>query len=290
MLLATVLAGPAVGAQEPREGEADQPSQEIKLSSLPSSRALAERAAIQAMLSTDRPVDRLTMVEEFLIRYPDSPLVSRAHLAAAEAYRMLGNFEKTIESGEKVLELAPEDTLARIMLADALVESTLPSQAEFEERYSRAEGLAREALGGLQELYTEARRPPAATPEDFDRERRFVESQPRATLGFIYLRRGEYGKAEEELKRSVELNQMSPNGADFLRLAYVLIQQSKWEEADAILARAFEFGGQVAVTAHQYRAALEKERAKKAATPETEAPAEEGPQAEDPSKTEEPPE
>ena len=260
MLLAIVLAVAAVGvrAQEPRKGEGDQSSGEIKLSSLPSSRALAERAAIQAMLATNRPVDRLIMVKEFLIRYPESPLVSRAHLAAAEAYRMLENFEKTIESGEKVLELAPEDALARILVADALVESTLPSQAEFEERYVRAEGLAREALASLQELYTEARRPLAVSPEDFDRERRFVESQPRATLGFIYLRRGEYAKAEEELKRSVELNQMSPNGSDFLRLAYVLIQQSKWDEADAILSRAFEFGGQTAVGAHQYRAAIEK--------------------------------
>lgn len=228
---------------------------------------------MQSILETTKPEDRLVQVEEFLGRYPASPLRSRAHLAAAEAYRMLGNFTRAIESAERVLAAEPDDVVARILLADALIEGTLPSQGEYVERAARAETLALEALDRLASLYTDARRPPTVTPEEFDAERRFVESQPRATLGFIYLRRGNFERAEEQLKLSIELNTLNPNGTDFLRLAYVHMQQSEWDDAGRALDRAFAFGGSVAVTAHQYRQVL-KERRQAANQARTEPPLE----------------
>ena len=257
LMLAVALAGSAQG-QEPTSPatEGDGP----RMASLPSAEAIAERDALKIILDTPKPEDRLVQVEEFLARFPGSPLRSRALLAAAESYRMLGNFTKAIESAEAVLASEPDDVIAKILLADALVEGAVPSQAEYAGRATRAEGLALEAINGLAALYTEARRPPTVTPGDFDGERRFVESQPHATLGFIYLRREEFEQAEAQLRLSIELNVLSPNGADHLRLAYVHMQQSEWADAESVLDRAFEFGGSVAVAAHQYRQVLEERR------------------------------
>ncbi len=267
--LAAVLLLGWSGAAQAQEPPPDEP----RLSSLPGVEALAERDAIQSILETTKPEDRLVQVEEFLGRYPASPLRSRAHLAAAEAYRMLGNFTRAIESAERVLAAEPDDVVARILLADALIEGTLPSQSEYAERAARAETLALEALDNLASLYTDARRPPTVTPEEFDAERRYVESQPRATLGFIHLRNGDFERAEEQLKLSIGLNTLNPNGTDYLRLAYVHMQQSEWDEAEGALDQAFAFGGSVAVSAHQYRQVL-KERRQAANQARTEPPLE----------------
>ena len=253
LAFAFALAGSAQ-EQEPTTPEG------VRMASLPSVEAIAERDALTTILDTPKPEDRLVQVEEFLGRFPNSPLRSRAILAAAESYRMLGNFTKAIESAEAVLTSEPDDVIAKILLADALVEGAVPSQSEYAGRATRAEGLALEAINGLASLYTEARRPPNVTPADFEGERRFVESQPHATLGFIYLRRGEFEQAEAQLKLSIELNVLSPNGADYLRLAYAHMQQSEWAEAESVLDQAFEFGGSVAVAAHQYRQVLEERR------------------------------
>jgi tetratricopeptide (TPR) repeat protein len=171
---------------------------------------------------------------------------------------MLGNYQKTIEYGEKVLERNPRDLLARILLADALVEGTVPSAADSAERYKRAEEFARQVLEQLPLAYADDRRPPSIALDVFDSQRRFIESQPRATLGYIHLIKGDNQEAEEELTRAVELNQVSPNGTDYLRLAVAHIRQEEWAEAKTVLERTAQLGGQAAVLAQEYMAVVEK--------------------------------
>ena len=267
LLLALAFAAPAAA------GMVQQGQESPRLENLPSRQIAEERAAANELLQVQKPADRLVLVEEFLRRYPDSPFLGRVYLAAAEAYRMLGNYEKAIENGEKVLERNPQDLIARILLADSLVEGTVPSAADSAERYQRAEELARQVLEQLPVVYADAKRPPALPPEEFDLQRRLIESQPRATLGYIHLIQGDNQKAEEELKRSVELNQVNPNGADYLRLAVAHIRQEEWAEAKVVLERCTQLGGQAAVLAHEYLAVVAKKIAGQEA-PEKELPQE----------------
>ncbi len=267
LLLALAFAVPAAA------GMSQQGQESPRLENLPSRQMAEEQAAVKELLQVQKPADRLVLVDEFLRRYPDSFFLGRVHLAAAEAYRMLGNYEKAIESGEKVLERNPQDLLARILLADSLVEGTVPSAADSAERYQRAEEFARQALEQLPAVYADAKRPPGIPPEDFDLQRRFIESQPRATLGYLHLIQGSNQQAEEELKRSVELNQVSPNGTDCLRLAVAHIRQEEWTDAKDVLERCTQLGGRSAVLAHEYLAVVAKKIAGQEA-PEKEQPQE----------------
>ena len=274
LVLAGLLAGvPALTAQEqsaPPQGEQEQQPQ---LLSLPSRQAQEERAAVVELLQMQAPKDRLTLVEEFLRKYPESPLRARVYLGAAEAYRMLQNYEKAIEFGEKVLKLSPNDLIARILIAESLVESTLPSETGSGQRYQRAEDLARKVLELIPELYKDESRPAGLTPEEFDLQRTYIASQPRAALGFLYLRKEEYQKAEEELKQSVELNRLSPNGTDYLRLGFAHIRQEEWAEAKTVLNQCSELGGASAVLALEYLETVNKKLAEQQ-TPEEKQPQE----------------
>ena len=189
---ALVLAGQLVGVPALTAQE-----QQPQMLSLPSRQAQEERAAVVELLQMQAPKDRLTLVEEFLRKYPESPLRARVYLGAAEAYRMLQNYEKAIEFGEKVLELSSNDLIARILIAEALVESTLPSETGSGQRYQRAEDLARKVLELIPEVYKDESRPAGVTTEEFDLQRTYIASQPRAALGFLYLRKEENKKAEE---------------------------------------------------------------------------------------------
>ncbi len=257
-LLCFAVAARAAGRPQASRQDNSGSQEKPRLLSLPSRQAMEERAAALDVLQTQKPEDRLALADEFFRMYPNSPFLSRVQLAAAEAYRMLRNFEKAIEFGEKVLAKEKGDFVARILVAESLAEGTLPSQPGSQERYQKAEKLAREALQMIPRAYADGSRPLSVSVEDFNRQRRYVESQPRATLGFLHLLRGKNAQAAEELRQSIALNQLSPNGTDYLRLAVALVRQNEWRAAKAVLEKGAELGGSASVLAREYLVTVEK--------------------------------
>lgn len=235
LVLAGLLAGTvAAGPQEEQTQEATPaPSPAI---------APEEIAAVQQIYQTMDAEQRLSLSEQFLAQYPESPLRGRVYAAAAMAYRMMNSFDKAIEYGQQALEVNPRDPINLILLADAFAESARPSQADFEQRLNRAEAHARRALEILPEMFAAQKRRPEVPEEEYERQRKYVEAQPHATLGFVYLRREQYAEAEQELKQAIELNQLRPNAFDYLRLGVAQRQQQQYEEASASFQRCAELG------------------------------------------------
>ena len=210
-----------------------------------------EMAAFQALVQTRDPQQRLALVRQFLASYPESSFRNRTYAAGAEAYRMQGNFDQAVEYGEKALELSGRDPLVLILLADALAEGALSTAPDAQQRLSRAEEYARQALGLLPDMFAAAPQPPDVSSKQFRMQWEYIEAQPHATLGFIYLRRQDYARAEEELKQATALNRIKPNAVDFLRLGFAHMRQEEWVEAKAAFDRCLEIGGSAAATAQQ---------------------------------------
>ena len=246
-----ICALPAAGAFSP----APQPQEESPPASVseaaPAQTSPKEMAAFQALVQTRDPQQRLVLVRQFLASYPESSLRSRTYAAGAEAYRMQGNFDQAVEYGEKALELSGRDPLVLILLADALAEGAVSTAPDAQQRLSRAEGYARQALGLLPDMLAAAPQPPDVPSGQFRMQREYIEAQPHATLGFIYLRRQDYARAEEELQQATALNRIKPNAVDFLRLGFAHMRQEEWVEAKAAFDRCLEIGGSAALTAQQ---------------------------------------
>ena len=210
-----------------------------------------EMAAFQVLVETRDPQQRLALVRQFLASSPKSSFRNRTYAAGAEAYRMQGNFDQAVEYGEKALELSGRDPLVLILLADALAEGAVSTVPDAQQRLSRAEEYARQALGLLPDMFAAAPQPPNVPSEQFRMQREYIEAQPHATLGFIYLRRQDYARAEEELKQATALNRIKPNAVDFLRLGFAHMRQEEWVDAKAAFDRCREIGGSAAATAQQ---------------------------------------
>lgn len=246
-----ICALPAAGTVRaaPQQQEESPPGSESKAA--PAQSSPTEMAAYQALVQTRDPQPRLALVRQFLASYPESSLRSRTYAAGAEAYRMQNNFDQAIEYGEKALELSARDPFVLILLADALSEGTASTASAFHQRLTRAEEYARQAMEFLPGMFAAMPRPPGMPEEQFRMQWNYIEAQPHATLGFIYLRRQDYAHAEEELQQATALNQVRPNGVDFLRLGFAHMRQEEWVEAKAALDRCLKLGGSAALTAQQ---------------------------------------
>lgn len=202
-----------------------------------------EQALLMKVLQARDPQERVTLAEEFLAKYAESPLRAQAYAAAAEAYEMQNNFDKAVEYGEKALELSPRFAGAMILVADALALGALPTQLDYEQRLTKAEDYARRALEILPEMLATRPRRPDVPEEQYELQKKYFEAQPHAVLGLVYLRRNQSQQAEEELKLATELNQMRPEAVDFQRLGIAHLRQREYADAVTAFERCVELGG-----------------------------------------------
>lgn len=212
---------------------------------------LEQQQALQTIMQTPSHQERATLAEQFLAQYPGSPFAGRVCLLASDAFRQTNNFAKAIEYGEQAVALNPQDPLSRIIVADALAESSSKDELNYEEKLVRAEQHAKRALEILPQFFEALQMPPTITPEQMAQQKNLIEAQPHATLGYIYILRNEHEQAVEELKKATELGASQPNAMDFIRLGHAYMLLEKYEEAVATFRRAVALGGPLYEAAQQ---------------------------------------
>jgi tetratricopeptide (TPR) repeat protein len=202
-----------------------------------------EIEAVQTILQTNDPQQRLGLVEKFLAEYPASQYRTNVLLAAAEAHRMQNHYEEAIEYGERALAINPRDAISLILVADSLSEGAQPDQPDYDKDLNRAEEYSRRALAILPELFASVPHRPDVPEEQYKLRENYMEAQVHATLGFVYYRRKKLDEAEKELKLAADMNQLRPNAADYERLGVVQVEQKKYQEAKVSFQRCQELGG-----------------------------------------------
>lgn len=214
-----------------------------QLAPAPPQPSAEEVSAIQKVMQTQDPTQRLALAEDFLTKYPESPLRSRAYAAAAEAYQAQNNFAKAVEYGEKALELSPQDAFSMLLVAESLAAGAVPTQLDYQDKLNKAETYVRQALEILPQLFAAMPHRPEVPAEQYKLEEDYVTSQAHGILGYIYLRRTQYAQAEEELKLATEMNRKRPYDVDFLRLGTAYKRQKEYSEAEAAFKRCVEISG-----------------------------------------------
>lgn len=252
-LLVVTTAASQMYPPQPPQGQQPQAQPPGQQPAGPPQPSQEEVAAIQKIVQTRDPQQRLALVDDFLAKFPESLLRSRAYAAAAEAYQAQSNFAKAVEYGEKALELAPRDAFSMLLVAESLAASGVPTQPDFQDKLTKAEGYVRRALEILPELFASMPHRPEVPAEQYKLEEQYVESQAHGILGFVYLRRAQYAQAEqqtklatqaeEELKLATQMNQKRPYDVDFWRLGTAHKLQKEYPEAEAAFQRCVELAG-----------------------------------------------
>lgn len=212
-----------------------------------------EEVEAYSKIATSKSADeRLTLVQEFLAKYPESLLKGRVYASAAEAYRMQNKHAQVIEYGEKAIEDSQgRDAFTMLIVADSLAESSLPIHTDFKEKLARAEQHATRALEVLPELFASMQRRPDVPEEEYARQQRRVEGLGHAILGNVYFRRQEHAKAVTELTKALETDGYQPDGVDFQRLGFAHLRQQQLKEAEAAFQKCIDRGGSAGADCQQ---------------------------------------
>ncbi|MBI2819927.1 MAG: hypothetical protein HYX73_08105 [Acidobacteria bacterium] len=224
---------PVAPAPEPASAAAPQPGR-----MQPQAKTPEEAAALQAFLAEQNPDQRIRLVEDFLLSYPETELKESAYQAAMQAYQAKNDFEHLLTYGELVLEQNPENITTLLTLAAAISEMTGRNDADRDEKLAAGDQYARQALDVLGRL----RKPPGFPEEQWNEARRESESAAHAARGLMALIREDFVLAELELKEAVALTK-KPDTALLYRLGMTYSFQKKYSEALGVLDQAASLGG-----------------------------------------------
>jgi hypothetical protein len=250
--------------QAPASGQA-KPAAQAGQAAAPSTPAISkdEQTALNAMQHEIDPARQAEMAEDFVKKYPNSPLLSDVYFWEAYSYQRQNNFDNAVQYGEKSLQAKGDNLRSLLFVTELLLDNSelKGSDADKTKKLDEAESDANKALAVLTDAKT-----PAPSAEQVNAIKRVAYS----SLGMIHLQRAtmaltgmdpdELGKAEEEYKLAVALPNPAPE--DYFRLGEAYEFQKKYDEGmDAFTQCSKLSQGQLQTMANDKVAELKKEKA-----------------------------
>jgi len=226
LLAALFLAGAAFSQNAP---PAQQKGAANKGGLAPKSQAEAQavNAVIQAQAQS--PDDMIKAVDALVSKYADTAYKSFALELEAEAYQKKNDNAKAIVYAEQALEADPKNFDADNLLANVTAQTTRDNDLDKEEKLTRADKFAHDALATLE---TGARPPLFANlPDDqWARTKASAQSLAYQALGTVALTRKKTDEAVANFQKGIDLN---PDPVLIIRAGRALLAAKKNDEAIA---------------------------------------------------------
>ena len=193
----------------------------------------AEAEALNALLTEKDPAAKIAKADAFVQKFADTQFKSVAYTQAARAAEQISDGAKVIIYSDLAIDADPKAYEAMLMEAAELARSTRENDLDKEEKLTKAEKLARQAM----EIAPTVPKPSAQVTDDQWEEikKEFVGDAHR-DLGMIATVRKKFDVAVAEFKQAVSI----PHDADpatFIRLAAAYTDNKQPDEALAVLAK-----------------------------------------------------
>jgi len=174
---------------------------------------------------------RIAAADKFVVDHPTSQLKSLALYFAADAAERKNDGPKAIAYAETALEADPKNYLAMLLISGELAKSTRENDLDKEEKLSRAEKYANEAIP----VINAAPKPnPQLADDQWQGQKKDDLSQAHVDLGMVAIARKKYDAAITEFKTAVD-GAATPEAATMVRLAAAYDQGGKPDEGIAVL-------------------------------------------------------
>lgn len=165
--------------------------------------------------------------DDFAARYPASELKVFLYEKAMHEYQAVNSQPKILATGQKVLQLDPDNAIALVLtanvLSDGLSESS-PDQQQAAEIRKNA-GHALEILNGNFSPVANA------TPEQVEAYKKTLQALAHSALGITALKMHDDAGAEKELKAAADVNLAQPDPFVWYHLSLAQDHQKKYSEA-----------------------------------------------------------
>jgi len=190
-----------------------------------------------AVANAQNPDAMEKAADDFAARFPASDVRVLLYRAAMSGYQNVGNPQKMMDMGLKVLAINKDDPEALIDIAEILEERTGPTDLD---RQQRSEQVIEYATHALKTLDTDLVIPAGTSSDRVDAFKKYLRSTALAIIGTIYYKQEHYPEAEAKLRDALDADAADPDPVVVLRLALALHQQKKYADALEQANRAIE--------------------------------------------------
>lgn len=140
--------------------------------------------------------------EAFNQKYPQSRYKPVILAMLTMVYLQSGQVQKMIETGDKAVELTPNDVATLAILGQTIPRALNATKEDPAKQLVKAETYCKRAI----ELTPTLPKPANLTDDAFDRAKNQTLAAAHSGLGLVYVRRGKYTEAIPELELSVKLD------------------------------------------------------------------------------------
>lgn len=202
--------------------------------------------------------------DEFAAKYPDSELKSFLYAKAMHEYQTENNQAKILAMGERVLQFDPDNPIALVLTANALLDGLGEADKDRERKIAEIKKNSSHALQTIDTNFV----PPAGTPPaQVTAYKKTMQSLAHSALGIVALKTDDDAVAETELQAAAELNGGPPDPVIWFDLALAQDHQQKYAEALVSINKAVQYAGSDPDLATRVRGELMRLRTLNQSTP-----------------------
>jgi tetratricopeptide (TPR) repeat protein len=169
----------------------------------PGPKSQAEVQAVNAMIQAQTPDDKIKAVDELITKFANTDYKSFALEQEAEAYQQKGDNAKAIVYGEQALQADPKNFDADNLLANVTAATTKDTDLDKEEKLTRADKYAHDALDLLKTNEKPALQS-NLTDEQWKQRKGAAESLSWQALGTTALVRKKTDEAVADFQKGVD--------------------------------------------------------------------------------------
>jgi tetratricopeptide (TPR) repeat protein len=196
----------------------------------PKPKSQKEVDAINAVFNAADPDGRIAAVEALITSFADTEFKATALYLATDAAAQKNDVAKILIYGERTLQADPQHFGAMLSMARALAQTTREFDLDKEEKLTRADKLAGDALA----LAPKAVKPrPDIPDEQWDMVKKDFQAQGHEVRGMVALARKNYEGAIESLKTAHDM-QPQKDPSTMVRLAAAYADAGKYDESIAL--------------------------------------------------------
>jgi tetratricopeptide (TPR) repeat protein len=174
---------------------------------------------------------------DFALKYPESELRPYLYAKAMHEYQNENNPAKMLATGEKVLQVDPDNSVALVLTATVLADNLNDSD---QDRQQKIDEIKKNSARALQTMDSAFVSPANASPEQITAYKSTLQSMAHSALGIMALKSGDDASAEKELKAAAGLNSAAPDPYVWYHLALAQDHQKKYDEALASINQALQ--------------------------------------------------
>lgn len=220
----------------------------------------AEYALITKVGTEQDAAARLTLLDQWAKDFPDSDYADVRRNAYLITYQQLKRTREAFNMAAEMIKTDPNNVLALTTIVSYIYALTPPAPADLD----TAEKACNYILANLDTIYAPDKKPANQTAAQWDQTKTAMKPYSQRTIGWIYLTRKDYPRAETELIKALQMDPTQAPASQMLATAVLAQNKTHPEKQPLALfeyARAAAYDGPgslEAATRNQIKAFLTK--------------------------------